>query len=157
MQFIRGIFYFFFQDPIGRELRTTVRIKRSFSQMCCIKSLVCPRSRHIALVNSERVVSPQTCLKQEYHAKCGVRAVIRFIYSEQATRNVVFRHCPSSWQWSAAYCSCNNEAPEAFSMGSVWSSTFIRPDLAPCDFHLFPRMKQGRRRTNFGTMSCRPA
>ena len=25
--------------------------------------------------------------------KCGVRAVIRFLYSEQATRNVVLRYC----------------------------------------------------------------
>ena len=59
----------------------------------------------------------------------------RFFYSEQATRNDVLRYYPS-WQYSAAYCSCNKEAPEAFSMGSFWSPTIICPDLASCDFHL---------------------
>ena len=78
----------------------------------------------------------------ESPGKCGVRAVFRFFYSGKATKNVGLRYCPSSWQCSAAQCSCNKEAPEAFWTGSVWSHTIIRTDLAPCDFHLFPRMKQ---------------
>ena len=133
----------FFSSSIGREIRTTVRIRWSFAQMCCAMSLVCPSIatyRACQLwARSEPVNMPKTI---ESPAKCEVRAVIRFLNSEQATRNVVFRYCPSSWQCSAAYCSYNKEAPEAFSMGNVWSPTIIRPDLAPCDFHLFPRMKR---------------
>ena len=30
-------------------------------------------------------------------AKCEVRAVIRFLYLEKVTKNVVLRYCPSSW------------------------------------------------------------
>ena len=33
---------FFFQCPIGLEIRTTVKIRWSFAQMCCAVSLVCP-------------------------------------------------------------------------------------------------------------------
>ena len=104
--------------------------------------------------NSEPVNMPITI---ETPVKCGVRAVIWFLYSEKATRNVVLRYCPSSWQCSAAYCSSNKDAPEAFSMRSVWSPTIIRPDLAPCDFHLFPCMKRSEEDKHFGTLSCRPA
>ena len=87
-------------------------------QMCCSVSQVCQ--------------SP---------AKCGVCAVIWFLYSEKATRNVVLRYSPSLWQHSATHCSWNKGAPEAFSMGIHWSPTIIRPDLASCDFHLFSRVK----------------
>ena len=80
-------------------------------------------------------------------AKCGVHAVIWFLHSEQATRNVVLGYCPSSWHCSAAYCSCNKEAPEEFSMESVWSPTIICLDLIPCNFHVFPHMKCCRRTT----------
>ena len=131
---------YFFQGLIGREMRTTVRIRWSFEQMCCAMSLVCPSiATHQFWARSEPVNMPKTI---ESPAKCGVRVVIRFLYSEQATRNVFLRYCPYSWQCSAAYCSCNKETPEAFSMGSVWSPTIIRPNLAPFDFHLFPLMKQ---------------
>ena len=111
------------EGPIGREIKTTVRIRWSFMQMCCAASLVFPlivshptcqfweRSEHINM--------PRTI---ESPAKCEVRAVIRFLYSEQAMRNVI-RHCPSSWQCLAAHCICNKEAPMVFSMGSVWSPT----------------------------------
>ena len=130
---------FIFQGPIGYGIRTTVRIRWSFAQMCCAMSLVCPSIAAHCMCQfwacGEHVNMPKTI---ESSAKCGVHAVIRFLYSEQATRNVVLRYCPSSWQCSAAYCSCYKEAPEAFSMGSVWSPTIICPDLAPCDFHLFP-------------------
>ena len=36
--------------------------------------------------------------------KCGVRAVIQFLYLEQVTRNVILRYCPSTRQCLAAYC-----------------------------------------------------
>ena len=131
----------FFQGLIGREIRTTVRIRWSFAQMCCAMSLVCLLiTTHCTCqfwARSEPVNMPKTI---ESPTKCGVGAVIWFLYSEQATRNVVLWYSPS-WQCSVAHCSCNKEAPEVFSMGSAWSSTIIQPDLAPYDFHLFPRMK----------------
>ena len=52
----------------------------------------------------EPVNMPKTI---KFPAKCGVGAVIWFIYLEQAMRNDVHRYCPSSWQCSAAYCNCN--------------------------------------------------
>ena len=138
---VRG-YSFFFHCLIGREFRTTVRIRWSFAQLCCTMSLICLSitTHHTCQfwVHSEPINMPKTI---ESPNKCGVRAIIRFLYSEQVTRNVVLRYCPSSWQCSATYCSCNKEVPEAFSMGSVWSPTIICRDLGPCDFHLFPHMK----------------
>ena len=135
--------YFFFQGPIGREIRPTARIRPSSAQMCCAMSPVCLSiATHRTCqfwADSDPVNMAKTI---ESPAKRGVRAVIRFLYSEQATRNDILRYFPTSWEYSAAYCSCNNEAPEVFSMGSVWSPTIVLPDLAPCYFHLFPRMKR---------------
>ena len=123
-----------FQGLIDCEIRTTVEIIWSFAQMCCAISLACPSiATHRTCqfwARSEPVNMPKTI---ESSAKCGVHAVIRRLYSEQATRNVFLRYCPS-WQCSAVYCSYNKEAPEAFSMGSVWSPTIICPNLAPCFF-----------------------
>ena len=137
------------QGPIGREIRITVRIRRSSAQMCCAMSLVCPSiATHSTCefwARSEPVNMPKIV---ESPAICGVCDVIRFHYSEKATRNVVLRYCPSSWQCLAAHCSCNKEAPEAFSMGSVWSPTIILPDLAPVIFISF-LVWNGRRRTTF--------
>ena len=143
--FLRGLF--FFQGPISRKIKTTVRIRWSFIQMCCTMSLVCPSiTTHRTCqfwMRSEPLNMPKTI---ESRAKCGVRAVIRILYSEQATRNVVLRYCcSSSRQCSAAYCSCNKKAPEAFSIGSARSPIIIRPKLVPCDFHLFTRMKRSKK------------
>ena len=83
--------------------------------MCCAMTLVCPSiATHRSCqfwTRSEPVKTPKTI---ETPVKCGVLAVIRFLYSEPATRNGVLRYCPSSWQCSAAYCSCNKEAPNFF-------------------------------------------
>ena len=91
--------------------------------MCCAMFLVCPsiaiHRTYQFWARSESVNMPKTICSS---AKCGVPAVFRFLYSEQATRNAALRHCPS-WQCSATYCSCNKVAPEPFSMWSVWSST----------------------------------
>ena len=131
-----------FQGPISHEIRTTVRNRWSFVQMCCTMSLVCPLiETHCTCefwAHSEPVNMPKTI---QSATRCGVHAVIRFLYSEKAIRNVVLGYCPS-WKCSATYCSCNKEAPEEFSMGSVWSLTIIRQDLAPCDFHFFTHMKR---------------
>ena len=95
--------------------------------MCCAMSLVCPpiATHHTCQfwVRNEPVNMTKTIKSP---AKCGVHAVIWLLYSQQTTRNVVLRYCPSSWQCSAAHCSCNKEASEEFLMGSVWSLTIIR-------------------------------
>ena len=81
----------------------TERIRWSFVQLCCAISLVCPviatPRTYQFWEHSESVNMPKTI---ESPAKCGVHAVIWFLYSEQVTRNVVLRYCPSSWQCSAA-------------------------------------------------------
>ena len=127
----------FFQGPIGRKIRNTVRIKRSFVQMSCAMSLVCPSiATHCTcqfLVRSEPINMPKTI---ESPAKCGVHAVIRFLYSEQVTRNVVFMTMLSR------ILQLQQRGFWSLLMRSVWSPTFTCPDLAPCDFHLFPRMKR---------------
>ena len=108
----------FFQGPIGREIRTTVRIRWSFVQCLLVYLSIVTHRTCQFWARSEPVNMTKTI---ESPTKWGVCAVIRFLYSEQMTRNVVLRYCPS-WQCSAAYCSCNKEAPEAFLVGSVWSS-----------------------------------
>ena len=125
-----------------------MRIRSSFAQIFCAISQYPSIATHRTCqfwACTEPLNMPKTI---ESLAKCGVRAVIRFPYSEQTKRNVVLRYCPSSYQCSAAYRSCNKEAPEAFSMGSILSPTIIRPDLAPCVFHLIT-LWNGCRRTTF--------
>ena len=76
---LRGLF--FFQGPIDREIKTTVKIRLSFAQMCCAMSLVCQSivTHHTCQfwARSEPVNMLKTI---ESPAKCGVRAVIRFTY-----------------------------------------------------------------------------
>ena len=79
--------------------------------MCCAVSLVCPSNETHRTCQFWKLSDPVNMPKTiESPAKCGVRAEIRFPYSEQATRNVFLRYCPCSWQCSAAHCSCNKEA-----------------------------------------------
>ena len=70
-----------FEGPIGRKIRTTVRIRWNFAQMCCAMSLVCPsiatHSTYQFSVRSEPVNMLKTIATP---AKCGVRTVIRFLY-----------------------------------------------------------------------------
>ena len=137
--FLKSLKYEGYSPP---PIRTTVWIGWNFARVCCAMSLVCSSiATHRACqfwARNEPVNTPKT----KSPAKRGVRDVIRFLYSEQAMKNVVLRYCHSSWQCSAAYCSCNKEAPEAFSVGGIWSPTIIRPKLTPCEFHLLPHMKR---------------
>ena len=143
---IRGLFL---QGPIDREIRTTVRIRWSFAQMCCAMSLVCPSIvTHRTCqfwAHSEPVNMPK---RIESPVKCGVRAVIRFLYSEQVTRNVVLRYCTSSWQYSAAYCSCKKRLLKRFR----WEVYDHPPSSArtwlPVIFISF-LVRKGRRKTTF--------
>ena len=118
--------------------------------MCCAVFLVCLSiaTYHTCQLwmHSEHIYMSKTI---ESPAKCDMGAVIKFLYSEQATRNVVIRHCPS-WQCLVAHCSCNKEAPAVFSMGRVWSPPYSL-DVAPLDFHLFPHMKRCLGGQHFGT------
>ena len=70
-----------------------IKIKWSFAQMCCAMSLVCPSIAthrtcqfwaHNEPINMPKTIEPPT--------KCGGHAVIQFLYSAQATRNVVLLH-----------------------------------------------------------------
>ena len=82
--------------------------------MCYAIFPVCPSITTHSTCQFWASSEPVNLPKTKSQAKSGVRAVIRFLYSEQATRNVVLRYCPSSWQCSAAYCRCNKEACEEF-------------------------------------------
>ena len=75
---------------------------------------------------------------------------------QKKTRNDVLRYCPSSWQCSFSYCSCNKEAPEAFSMGSVWSHRHL-PRLGFLWFSSLSLYETVLGGWHFGTMRCRPA
>ena len=139
----------FFQDPIGRKIRTTVIIRWCFVQRCCVMSLVCPSiaTHHMCQfwACSELVNMPKTI---ESPAKCGERTVIRFLYSEKATRNFVLKYCPPSWQCSAAQCRCNKEATKAFSMGCI-SSTPSSPQIWLRVVFISFFVWNGRSRTTF--------
>ena len=79
---VRGLF--FFQGPIGREIRTTVRFRCIFAQMCFAMSLVCPSIAIHRTCQSWAPSEPINMLKIIVTpAKCGVRAVIRFLYSDE--------------------------------------------------------------------------
>ena len=139
--YVRGLF---FQGLIGREIRTTVRIRWSFAQMCRAISLACQSiATHSTCqfwARSEPVNRPKTI---ESPAKCGVHALIRFLYSENRrgmlSSGIVLLHDYARPHTAAATKSL---LESFFFFASIWSSSIIRPDLALCDFHLFPRMKR---------------
>ena len=72
MKLIRGIY--FFHDPIGCEIRTAVRIRWSFAQMCCAMSLVCPPiATHRTCqfwARSEPVNTPKTIVSRQMWSAC---------------------------------------------------------------------------------------
>ena len=148
----------FFQGPIGRKIRNTVRIKRSFVQMSCAMSLVCPSiATHCTCqfwVRSEPVNMPKSI---ESPTKCGVCSVIWFLYSEKVMRNVVLRYCSYSWRCSASLCSCNKEASEAFSMRKCLITHHHLPRLGSLWFSSLSSCETVIGEQHFGTMSCRPA
>ena len=75
---------YFFKGPIGREIRTTVRIRWRFAQMYCAMFLVCPSiATHrtcLFWARSEAANMPKTI---ESTVKCWVRAVIRFFIQKK--------------------------------------------------------------------------
>ena len=151
---IRGLF---FQVPIGREIRTIVRIRWSFEQMCCAMSLVCPsiatHSTYQFWSRSEPVHMPKT---MESPAKCGVRVVIRFLYFRTSDEEC----CPQvlsffmtilgrilqlqqrgSWSvFDVKYLITLHHPP---GLGSLWFSSLSS----------YKTVVEGR---HFGTMNCRP-
>ena len=94
--FIKYEGYFILKGSIGHEIRTTVRIRWSFAHVCCAMSLVCPsiathRTSQFRAGN-EPVNTPKTV---ESPAKCGVRAVIRFLLFRTSDEGkFVLRYCP---------------------------------------------------------------
>ena len=135
----------FFQGLISRKIRTTMRIRWSFAQMCCAITLVCPSivTHHTCQfwAHSEPINIPKTI---ESPAKCGVRAVIPFDSFIQKKRRgmlssgIVLLHDNAQPHTAAA----TKRLLKHFQWEVVWSPTIICPVLAPCDFHLFPRVKR---------------
>ena len=138
--------YFLFQGPISHAMKTIVKIRWSFAQIGCAVYLLCPSNMSHGTCQFRVLSGPKTIKSP---TKCDVHAANRSLYSEQTTRNVVIRHCTSSWQCSAAQCSCNKEVPAAFLMGRFDHPPY-NPDLATSDFHLFPCMKLCLRGQHFG-------
>ena len=91
----------------------------------------------------------------EYPAKCGVHAVIRFLYfwtsDEECCPQVLSAFMTILGR--IGYCSCNKEAPEAFSMANVWSPTINR-SLWFSSLSSYETVVGGQQ---FGAMSCKPA
>ena len=147
LEIVRGLF--FFQGPIGCTTKTTVKIRWSFVQMSCPVSLVCPSiaSHHTCQfwVRSEHVNMPKTI---ESPTKCDMCALIQYLYSERATRKVVIRHCPSSWQCSAAHCSCNKRGSSSIFDGKCLITHHTTRTWPPLIFISF-LVWNDRRRTTF--------
>ena len=113
--------------------------------------------------HNEPVNMPKTI---QSPAKCGVCAVIQFLYSEQAMKNVVPRYCPSLWQCSAAYCSLQQIGSWNVIDGKCWITHYHPPGLGSLWFlslssyetvvvslSSYETVVGGQ---HFGTMSCRP-
>ena len=90
--------FIFFQSPIGREIRTTVRIRWSFAQMCCTMSLVCPSIAALRTsqfwARSELMNMPKRIVSRQMWSACCNSIPLFW----KVTRNVVLRYCPPSWQ-----------------------------------------------------------
>ena len=126
--------------------------------MCCAMSLVCPLIATHHTCQFWARSEPINMLKTiESPAKCGVCAVISFLYSEQVTRNVVLRCCPSSWQcsrhtlqlqqrgsWSVFNGKCLITHHHLPGLGSQWFSSLSSYETVVGGQH-------------FSTTSCKPA
>ena len=125
---------FFYQGPIGREIRTTVRIRWSFAQTFCAKSLVCPSIATHRIcqfwARSEPMNMPKTIASP---VKYWVRAVIRFLYFrtsdvERCTQVLSFfmtilgrilqLQRRDSWNVFDGKCLITNHHPPG--LGSLW-------------------------------------
>ena len=104
----------FFQDPIGREIKTTVKIRWRFAQRCCSMPLVCPSFTSLRTgqfwARSEHVNIPKTVGSP---AKYEVRAVIRFLHAEGC--NAAEIHRRMSNVYGEAFMSDSNGA-------GIWTS-----------------------------------
>ena len=148
---------FFFQGLIGHEIRITVRIRWSFEQMCYAMSLVCSfiGTHHICQfwARSEPINIPKTI---ESFAKCGVGAVIRFLYDRTSDEEC----CPQalfffmtmlgrilqlqqrgSWSVFDGKCLITHHHPPG--LDCLWFSSFSSYETVVGEQY-------------FGTMSCSP-
>ena len=145
---------YFFQGPIGRVIRTPVRIRWSIAQMSCAMFLVCPSiSTHRTCqfwASSEPANMPKTIVsRQMWNACCN---------SIPLFRKSVEEYCPPSWQilgrtlqlqqkgsWSVfdGTCLITHRHPLR-SLSSLWFSSLSSYKTVVGGQH-------------FGTMSCRPA
>ena len=111
--------------------------------MCCAMSLVCPSiaTHHTCQfwACSEPINMPKNNrLSRQMWSVC--------CYSIPLFRKCDKECCPQVLSFFMTILGRilqqQQRAPEAFSLGSVWSPTIVHSDLAPCDFHLFLHMNQ---------------
>ena len=144
---IRGLFCF--QGPIAREIKTTVRIRRSFVQMCCAMSLVWPpiatHHTYQFWVCSDPVNMPKTI---ESPAKCRVCVVICFFIKKKwrgmLSSGIVFLHDNARLHTAAATKRLLKRFRFCLDLGSLWFSSLSSYETVVGGQHL-------------DTMSCRPA
>ena len=93
---------------MGRGIKTTVKIRWSFAQMCCALSLVrlsmASHSICQSWARSEHVSMPKTI---ESPAKCEMRVLIRFLYAEGCNAAAIHRRmcmCTMKLSWVTAKC-----------------------------------------------------
>ena len=156
------VFYLFtravlFQGPIGREIRTTVRIRWIFVQLCCAKSLVCPSiATHRTCqfcARSEPVNMPKTIVSRQIWSACCNSITLFRRRDEECCPQVLSYFLTMlgrtlqlqqriSWSIFDGKCLITHHHP--LGLGTLWflSLSSYEPVV---------------RGQHFGTMSCRPA
>ena len=148
---------YFFKDLIGREIRTTVRIRWSFAQMCWAMSLVCPSvvTHHTCRfwARCEPVNMPKTIVsRQTWSACCNSIPLFRqsdeeycpqvlSIFMTMLGRILQLQH-RGSWSIFDGKCLITHHHPPI--LGSLWFSSLYSYETVVGGQH-------------FGTKSCRPA
>ena len=145
-----------FQGPIGREIRTTVRIRWSFVHMCCTMSLACPSvATHRTCqfwAHSEPVNMPKTIVsRQMWSACCNLIPLCRksdeefcprvlYFFTTMVGRTLQLQQ-RGSWGVFDGKCLITQHHPPR--LGSLWFSSLSSYETVVGGQH-------------FGTMSCRP-
>ena len=131
---------YFFQGSIGREIRTTMRIRWSFAQMCCAMSLVCQstatNSTCQVWARSEPVNMTKTIVFRQIWSEC-CNSIPLFWKSLGMLSSGIVLHDSARPHTAAA----TKKLLKRFRW-EVFDHPPSFPDLAPSVFHLFPRMKR---------------
>ena len=148
-----GLFSFLFQGPIDREVRTTVRIRWSFAQMCCAMSLVCPSiAIHCTCqfwACSEPVNMPKTVVsRQIWSACCNSIPLFQNKRRGMLSSCIVLLHDNTRLHTAAATYKCFrweafDHPPSSTRTCSLWFSSLSSHEMVVGQ--------------HFGTVSYRPA